>query len=193
MVFAEAQLALSKLRDGALTINTRAVATIRRLSRAITGILCVATAGCSKAAPPWQIADDLDSLSALATRCDSMPPGAAWKPDGTMLFVSVMSRLPTTTRLVSIGVDSQKRLRHFTTFVSGPRSKLGRLADTDTIQRSQTVRASFDSTGRMSDARRSFETDLVSGDRDSSSFALSRMDTARVRGLASEVKRRCAR
>jgi hypothetical protein len=92
---------------------------------------------------------------------------------------------PSTSRFVSVGVDSLNRARVFSAMVS---QKAG------TTMKLQMVSASYDSNARMSLALRTFTTrELPSGTGDSKSVRLSDADTSRVRSLTAEVLRRCIR
>jgi FlaG/FlaF family flagellin (archaellin) len=153
---------------------------LRHTIRRVAIVACLATAAC--AAPVT--ADDLVALPASDTTCREIRQDSARASRG-LARILMIERLPASMRFVSVGVDSSNHARVFSAMQS---RKSG------TTMKIQMVGASFDATGRMSQAVRTFMTrEMPSGTGDSKSVALSDADTARVRSLTAEVLRRCIR
>jgi len=144
-------------------------------------LACLATWAC--AAPVT--ADDLSALSASdSTTCREIRQDSARASRGIARLIMIEVPRPAP-RSVGVAVDSLNHPRFFSSMVN---RKAG------TTMKMQSASATYDATGRMSQAVRTFTTrDITSGTGDSKSVALSDADTARVRSLTAEVLRRCIR
>ena len=118
------------------------------------------------------------------TTCREVWQDSARASRGIARMIAIEATRPGS-RFVGVAVDSSNHPRFFTSMVN---RKAG------TTMKMQSASASYDATGRMSQAVRTFTTrDITSGTGDSKSVALSDADTARVRSLTAEVLRRCIR
>ena len=149
--------------------------------RRVAIIACLAASAC--AAPVT--ADDLVALSASdSTTCREVWQDSARASRGIARMIAIEATRPGS-RFVGVAVDSSNHPRFFTSMVN---RKAG------TTMKMQSASASYDATGRMSQAVRTFTTrDITSGTGDSKSVALSDSDPALVTSLTAEVLRRCIR
>ena len=154
---------------------------LRHTIRRAAVLACLATAAC--AVPVT--ADDLSALSASdSTTCREIRQDSARASRGISRMIAIEATRPAS-RSVVVAVDSLNHPRFFSSMVN---RKAG------TTMKMQSASATYDATGRMSQAVRTFTTrDITSGTGDSKSVALSDADTARVRSLTAEVLRRCIR